>query len=179
VFHFADVVLKLRPVVAKLDEKWVLQIPGTPDPSEAWFNSDNYQIGLFKEGSSIKVVVWVGSDMQETEIDSLKDLAALGEWIIPQLEAQRVAAMRITEEEKRLAQIPAPSLETALAALRGGTRMQLGWGRWYETYFMTDGKLYREIFDEGHYDEVEATPEELVESMNNNREQARKQCEKH
>lgn len=171
----ADAVIKLRPALPSDKGKWVVNFPGTPAPSEGWIENDENQIGLFQSESSIRVVVWVGSDMRSLGISSAEKLASLPEWVLPNLPAQTETATRMADEEKKRAAIKPPSVPDVLEALRGGKRLQLGAGRWYETYLMTDGKLRREIFDEGHVDEEDATEEELQDSLKSHAAQAREQ----
>jgi len=175
VVTMADVIISLRPVLPVTNGVWTADYPGTPDPSEAWLKNDESAIGLFQSESSVRVVVWVGSDMRSFGLNSLERLAPLSEWIGPQLEAQTKTEARLADEERKRAAIEPPPLEKVLAALRKGTRLQLGAGRWYETFFMKEEKLFREIFDEGHIDEEETTEKELQDSLERNADQAQRQ----
>ncbi|MEO5927724.1 MAG: hypothetical protein ABIO72_03305 [Patescibacteria group bacterium] len=175
VFTIADAVLKLRPAVVTLDPAWTLDIPGTPTPSEAWLNSEKYSIGLFQEDATVRVIVWVGSDMRLIGINTPERLVELPGWVISHLKDQVVTNVRLAEEEKKRAAIEPPPIEKAMAALARGKRIQLGSGRWYVTYFIADGKLRCGVSDEGYYDEEDATEEQFSESMKGNAEQAQEQ----
>lgn len=171
----ADTILRLREVLPTEHGQWVANFPGTPAPSEAWLKNDENEIGLFQEEASVRVVAWVGTDMRSLTVSSPEKLAHLTEWILPQLPAQVETAIRMADEEKKRAAIKPPSVPDVLEKLRTGTRLQLGAGRWYETYFVVDGKLRREIFDEGQVDEEDATEEDLQQSLKPNAAQAREQ----
>jgi hypothetical protein len=175
VVTMADVILSLRPVLPVVNGAWTADYPGTPAPSEAWLKNNDSAIGLFQSESSVRVVVWVGSDMRSFGLNSLDRLVPLSEWIGAQLEAQTKTDVRLADEEKKREAIQPPSLEKVLGALRNGTRLQLGGGRWYEVFFMKEGKLCREIFDEGYVDEEETTEQELQDSLARHAEQAQRQ----
>lgn len=174
VVTIADAVLQLRPAVLALHDKWILDIPGTPVPSEAWLNSNQSVIGLFQEEASVRVVVWVGTEMRSFTISSTERLGALAKWVIPQLRDQEATATKTSAAETAAAAIAPPSLEAVMAALQKGVRMQLGGGRWYQTYFITNGKLRRQVFDEGTFNEEDAMEEEFVESIRLHAAQARR-----
>lgn len=175
VITMADAVARLRPMLPTDNGTWKVTFPGTPVPAEGWLENDKNQIGLFQEGDSVRVIMWVGKDMRILGLSSQEKLAHLPEWVLSHLQAQVDAAVRLADEDAKRAAIEPPALEKALDALRAGKRIQLGGGRWYEVYFMADGKLRREIFDEGHHDEEDATEEQFEASMKSNAEQAQRQ----
>ncbi len=177
VVTMADVAICLKPVILTLTSPWRCDFPGTPVPSEAWLKSGAYAIGLFQEGAAVQIFVWVGSEPETFHAGSAKILTDLSTWILPQLRAQAHRAVEIAAEEKAAAAIEPPTLAEAMAALQQGKRIQLGVGRWYKTYFLSEGKLRCEVFDEGAYDEYAATAEEFTDSLKANAQQARAQLQ--
>lgn len=166
----ADVVDRLRSALPEAGGAWDARFSTGP---EAWMTNDENQIGLFQEENGVRVVVWVGSDLRSLQVDSEEKLKYLPEWIVPQLAAQTKTSARLAEEEKKRAAIQPPPLETVLEALRGGKRVQLGVGRWYCTYFIDNGKLRREVFDEGLTTEEDAAEKDLTDSLAAHAQQAR------
>jgi hypothetical protein len=173
----ADAATCLKPAILTLAASWRCDFPGTQVPSEAWLKSDRYEIGLFQEGAAVKIFAWVGSEPETFYAGSPKNLNDLGAWILPQLRAQAQRAVEIAAEEKAAAAIVPPTLAEAMAALQQGKRIQLGAGRWYKTFFLSGKQLRCEIFDEGNYDEFDATPEELSDSLKTNAQQAWEQLQ--
>lgn len=174
-FSLSDIAKELEQILHNPEAPWTQKIPGTPEPSEMWLSNHENDIGLFTESTGVRVVVWVGKDMHSLVVASPEQLEKLKQWVFPRLAAQKIAAEKIAAEEKAAAAVTAPTLTEAIAALNAGKRMQLGYGRWYLTYFMADGKLRRNVFDEGYSDDEDTNEQELVESMKNYPEQARQQ----
>lgn len=175
IFTMSDAVVSLRPAVAGLGAAWTFSVPGTPIPSEAWLKNVKYEIGLFQEATSVRVVVWVGSEMRSFSANSPEKIGEMQPWLEQQLQAQLVAGNLAAEEEKKAAALPPPSIEAAVAALHTGKHLQLGVARWYEVYFIAGGKLRREIHDEGYTDEEDCTEEDLAQAMKNHAAQAHEQ----
>lgn len=175
VFTMADCVIQLKAAVTRVDAHWQLNIPGTPVPSEMWLTNSENHIGLFQEGASIRVGVWVGNRMHSFTVNSAATMSQLGGWVIPRLQQQAVESEQIADQEKKTELILPPPFEQVMAYLNSGARLQLGSGRWYETFFITEQKLCHEIFDEGRYDEEQTTEEELLKSLKRNAAQAHKQ----
>jgi hypothetical protein len=158
----ADVIVALDPVV------WPPNFPGTPVPAEAWIESKAEppgKVGLFQKEKGVLVVVWVGTQMRSQPVSSPDGLRTLAAWLRPQLAAQRKAADAEAAEEARKKALPVPKLEAVLSLLRSGKRMSTGGGRYYETFFVSEGKLRCEVFDEGYSDVRDATEEELRSSI--------------
>jgi hypothetical protein len=157
----SDVILALRPSFPHLAPSF----PGTPVPSEAWMRDAATSIGLFQGEKGVRVSVWIESEAVERTVDDRSAIAALAAWLGPQIEKQHVARAAAEAESKRRAALPVPALDTVLARLRSGARISTGGGRWFETYFIEEGRLRREIFDEGLSDVGDATENELAKSI--------------
>ena len=170
-----DAGINLKPALAKIENTWHAEIMEATKPAEVWLTNEKYEIGLFHEEDSVRVVVWVGSEMRSFTVTSLQAFDEMVVWIIPQLEEQSAQRLKILAQEKKDMLMPMPTLAEAMAVLRCGTRLQLGVGRWYLTYFLEGGKLCREVFDEGDYSVEAATEAELAGSMKNFPAQARAQ----
>lgn len=155
-------------VVALRLDGWVPDYPGTPVPSEAWLKKDDeprLSIGIFQEDYAVRLVVWVGSDMRGKFISSPDGLAALPQWILPQIDDQRRAEAAAVAEEARRRALPIPDISEVMARLEAGERLSTGGGRYYEIFFIEAGKLRREIFDEGFTEILDATQTQLQDSI--------------
>lgn len=154
----ADVLVALDP------RRWAPNYPGTPVPTEAWIEervNPTGRVGLFQEEQQVRAVVWVGSQMRSQSVASPSDSRALAAWIPQQLADQQKAAAAEAAEKARKKALPVPDLEAVLAALRSGKRISTGGGRYFETYFMSEGRLGRQIFDEGYEEAREITTQDL------------------
>jgi hypothetical protein len=157
----SDVISTLRSAFPDLRPTF----PGVPVPAEAWMRNDTASVGFFQQADGVRVVVWLDRDALEKTVEQRSDLDGLERWVGPALEKQRVARDAAAAEEKRRAALPPPTLETVLARLRKGERISTGGGRWFLTYFVEDGKLCREVFDEGAAYTEAATEADLAASI--------------
>ncbi len=167
----ADVIVALAPTLSKIAPPWQTSFPGTPIPSECWLeSSDGRCVGVFQsEGSqfaqpSAKIVIWLGDLMKTRGVTSPASLASLGPWLEPMLEAQEKGVAKAQIEERKKA-LPLPTLESVMARLRGGDRIQTGGGRWYQTFFLEGATLRCENFDEGQVDVADTSVDELTKSI--------------
>jgi hypothetical protein len=145
----ADVMLALGPILFELTGQPLgASFPGTPDPREGWLRAGSCTVGVFQEDTMVRVVVWILGEMHARSIGTANDFASLLQWARPTLthQLQRGADAPIPESSKE----PPPSLEAVLSKLRAGARIQDGAGRYYCTYFMTQARLRRRVFDEGY-----------------------------
>lgn len=158
----ADVILALRLTA------WVPQFPGTPVPTEAWLKKPDeprLSIGLFQDDAAVRVIVWVLNDMRSQALTTPSQLDKLPEWIAPHITAQRAAEAAAAADEERRRALPLPAVSEVMARLEAGERIATGGGRYFETFFIENGKLRREIFDEGYSEVVDATQQQLQESI--------------
>jgi hypothetical protein len=145
----ADVMLALAPLLFELTGQPIgASFPGTPDPREGWLRAGGCTVGVFQEGSSVRVVVWILGEMQARSVGTAAAFASLLHWARPTFTEQleRGADAPAPEPSKE----PPPSLEAVLSKLRAGARVQDGGGRYYCTYFMEQERLRRRVFDEGY-----------------------------
>lgn len=155
-------------IIALSLDAWVPGFPGTPVPGEAWLKKNDeprLSIGIFQEGSAVRLVVWVGNDMRGKIVSSPDGLAALPQWIAPQISDQRRAEAAAAAEEARRRALPVPDISEVMTRLEAGERISTGGGRYYEIFFIEAGKLRREIFDEGFTEVLDATPAQLQNSI--------------
>jgi len=155
VVSLADAIVAIVGILGTND--WIASFPGTPVPSEAWLTSGERRVGLFQEGTSVKVVVWASSKMQSLVLRSI-DTAKLEAWLPRAIDEQVArnaadAAFAAAEEARKKA-LPIPSVDEVLRRLRSGVSFQVGGGRYHQTYFMGDDVVRRRTFDEG-YEEVD------------------------
>jgi hypothetical protein len=156
----ADVVVSLDP------RDWRVSFPGTPVPAEAWLERQSFgKVGLFQEHAHVRVVVWVGQQLRSRMVSAPGDLQALAGWLPSQLVDQRAAEDAAAAEVKRKQALPLPELRVVLEALASGKRISTGGGRYYETFYVSGGKLLREVFDEGSTELYTATNAELERSI--------------
>jgi hypothetical protein len=154
-------------VALKLDA-WVPSFPGTPVPGEAWLKKDDeprLSVGIFQQGPAVSVVVWVGSDMRHKNISTSDALPTLPAWLAPQIDDQRRTEAAAAAEEARRRALPLPDISEVIARLEAGEKISTGGGRYYEIFFIEDGKLRREIFDEGFCEILDATQAQLQDSI--------------
>lgn len=155
-------------IVALELKEWVPQFPGTPVPSEAWLKKPEeprLSIGIFQSESSVRLVVWVGSEMRSRVVSSAAQLGTLPAWVAPKIEEQRLAEAAAAAEEARRRALPLPDISEVMARLEAGEKISTGGGRYYETFFIENGKLRREICDEGFCEILDATQAQLQDSI--------------
>ena len=145
VVTIADTMLALLPAFPDLAPSF----PGTPVPREGWLRRAPLGVGIFQSDRGVRVVVWIETDSLDMIVKQRSDLDGLAAWLGPALAKQRTAREAAAAEEKRRAALPVPSLEEVLVRLRAGEKISTGGGRWFETYYVKDGELRREVFDEG------------------------------
>lgn len=158
----ADVALALEASFGRLSRPPArVGFPGTPVPSEASIDRKDAHVGIFQGKGGVRVVV----SPEMTVVDASAGLATLPAWVAGALvkQAKEQADAKAREEARR--RMPPPKLEDVLAAMRAGKRFRTGAGRWYHSYFMRDGVLVAEEFDEGHVSEAPTTEEFVGEEI--------------
>ena len=161
--------LSLADAVLTLNLRdWSPDFPGTPVPAEAWLkkrDEPRLSIGLFQEAQSVRIVVWVGDDMRSRMLTTAAHLETLQFWLASQIVDQRKAEERRAAEEARRRALPLPDISEVMARLEAGEKLSTGGGRYSETYFVENGKLRCEVFDEGHCEVFDATRKQLQQSI--------------
>lgn len=160
VLSLIDVIGALQPLLRHVTGRSAdMRFAGTPEPTEAWLRAGGCSLGLFQEGGSVRVVIWVGNEPRVLVLSLADELKPLVLWARPALNEQLALAPGATslEPPKRWP----PTLDDVLRRLRSGARAQVGGGRYHTTYYMSGERLLCHIFDEGVESEVEATREEL------------------
>lgn len=140
---------------------WSLRFPGVAEPTEAWLHEGERNVGLFQQGESVRIVIWVESSMRSAIVTNLKESKTLGKWLKAALAAQDQATRAEAAERLRQAALPVPGVDEILSLLASGRRIAVGGGRYSETFFCENGRLRCETEDEGHIDVRDTTREEL------------------
>jgi hypothetical protein len=162
----SDAVLAFRPVLARISGvAWEVSFPGTPVPKEVWFRHEKRSVGLFQETDSVRIVIWVGSSLRSKSVNDPTKLATLCDWLESEVAEQKVALDEEEAEAKRIAALPVPEFEDVMTALKVGIRIRTGGGRYSRTYFLDEGVLGCDIFDEGDSYVATVTEKELRETI--------------
>ncbi|MDQ3031265.1 MAG: hypothetical protein M3Y87_02535 [Myxococcota bacterium] len=161
----SDAIVGLAPIAARLTgSPWRVRFPGVPSPRESWMKHGEHSIGVFQGERSVRIVVWIGDEPRATVVQAPDALAALHPWLEGALRAQQVSLAAADAETSREAGRPLPDRGAVLAHLTRGGRIRTGGGRWYETFFW-EGRLRREVFDEGATHVQDASEHELERAI--------------
>jgi hypothetical protein len=153
-----DAIGVLQPLLRHLTtQHGAMRFAGVPEPTEAWLRAGGCSLGLFQEGGSVRVVIWIGMEPRVLLLSHADELKQLPLWARPALREQLALTATSAEPPKRWP----PTLEDVQKRLRGGARVQVGGGRYHTTYYMEGERLLRHEFDEGEESDAEAAPEEL------------------
>ena len=109
--------------------------------------------------------MWVGDSMKSSGVSNPPALMRLGPWIEPMLAEQAKAAASAAVEEQRKKALPVPTVESVLARLRNGERIDTGVARYCQTYFLEGATLRCETVDEAHAGVEDATVEALAKAI--------------
>jgi hypothetical protein len=161
VLTLSDALLALAPSFPELAPSF----PGTPVPREAWMRDATASVGLFQGDGGVRVVVWIEHAAAECTVARRAQLPELASWLRPRIEQQRAARIAAEAEAARRAALPPPDFAAVLELLHSGARVSTGGGRWHETYYVKDGRLCRDVFDEGITDELGASEGELRKAI--------------
>lgn len=161
VVTLSDAIFALMPSFPELAPSF----PGTPVPREAWMRDATASVGLFQREEGVRVVVWIDREAAERTVDRRAELPDLASWVRPRIEEQRAARVAAEAEAARRAALPPPDFAAVLELLRSGARVSTGGGRWHETYYVKDGRIRRDVFDEGATDERGASEGDLRKAI--------------
>ena len=119
-----------------------------------------HRLGIFQDPSAIRLVVW-GTGMLDQTVRLPDELPALAPWLEDALDRQDLALEAQRREKLRKDALPLPDYEAVVLALKSGTHICAGVGRWSQTFFWDRG-LKHTVFDEGlTYDPADVGEEEL------------------
>jgi hypothetical protein len=162
----SDAVLASSPVLARTTgATWDVSFPGTPVPREVWLRHEKRSVGMFQETDAVRFVIWVGTSMRSKTVNEPGKLATLGDWLESEVAEQKVALDAEEVEAKRIAALPIPAFEDVMTALKVGIRIRTGGGRYSRTYFLDEGVLRCDIFDEGDSYVENVSEKELRETI--------------
>ncbi|MBK7581903.1 MAG: hypothetical protein IPI67_17055 [Myxococcales bacterium] len=165
VLSMSDLLIVLGPMLARrTGSAWSANIAGTSPPGETWLRNGARSVGLFQQPSSVRVVVWADRALSSQSFTTPEALGTLAPWLEAALDQQDRALLEAEAEARRKAALPPPDFDAVLALLKAGARICTSGARCNETFFW-DGRLRREIFDEGDVSVCDGSEADLRRHM--------------